>query len=88
MQLSNTKGACFMLQFTNETLAEQVATLTRVVVRSVEKEVDQNGNNLNKIAGIFSKIANQVTLSNMILDHDVSNFSSLPPHAHACMFLH
>ena len=63
-----------MLQFTNETLAEHVATLTRVVVQSRDREVDQHEGNFNMIAGIFSKIANFVNSSNMMLDREVSDF--------------
>ena len=59
------------LQLTNETLEFHVKTLSEIVKQSQEREVDHQEQNLDKIAGIFSSIANHVVGLNTILDMNV-----------------
>lgn len=49
-----------------------MAELSKVVLESQGSDVDQHGDNLQKIADIFSMITNHVTDSNTMIHNDVS----------------
>ena len=59
-----------MVQFTNETVDEHLATLSNFIERSLE--VDQYEDNLNTIAGILSNITEQIGQSDRNSDSNVS----------------